>query len=145
MKNKHIFIPVLDAGEMLPFAGKREKGKKFDDFIMSLQKNFKEKMYNISSDIIKEVGYERFIFKKSGFFEIINKNPVGIIAHFNSKIRAEKFRKALIKTLRKTIGASKAAEMFIDSIYIQDEKNQPFNYHKWENIKKIRESVYTSS
>src|SRR3989344_8922737 len=101
MNIKHIFISALDISEQLPFAVKEGKNlqesmkqqdqakKELLKFISLLEKNFKEEISYLGVDVIGEKAYERFMFKGSGFFEVMVEAPVALMAHFPDKKRAE--------------------------------------------------------
>ena len=123
MKTKHIFVPALDVGELLPFAVKqtRDIRKSLEEqeksrnelvkFIDKLEKNWKENIYYMGMDIIGEKSYERFIFQKGGFFEIMVEEPIALNAHFVDQKRAEKFLKALKKTLQQILPKNNISKM----------------------------------
>lgn len=150
MKTKHIFVPALDVEEILPFAIKKTKTlkdniaeqerarKELVLFIDKLEKNYKEPIYYMGMDIIAGKSYERFIFDKGGFFEIMIETPLVMNAHFVHDKRAKTFCAALKKTLRFTIKKDTVAEMFINSIDVNSEEDQSLTYEKWERMKSIK-------
>jgi hypothetical protein len=150
MKTKHIFVPVLDVGEVLPFVIRKTKTlkdsmeeqerakKELVKFIDKLEKNFKESIYYMGMDIIAGKSYERFIFQKGGFFEIMVESPLAMNAHFVHEKRANNFSKSLKKTLRQIIPRNEIVNMFINSIEVQTEQDQGLTYEKWDKMKKIR-------
>jgi predicted metal-dependent hydrolase len=150
MKTKHIFVPVLDIEEMLPFVIKN-KGKlqekikeqetaraELTKFIDQLEKNYKESIYYMGMDIIESKTYERFIFQKGGFFEIMIEAPLSMNAHFIDEKKAKNFCSALKKTLKSVLKNKPMAKMFINSIEVQDESDQGLTYEKWDRMKSIR-------
>lgn len=150
MKVKHIFVPALDVGELLPFGIKntkkldedldfQEKSKKeLVKFINKLEKNFNEEIYYVGMDIIGEKAYERFLFEKGGFLEIMMEEPVAINAHFVSEARGKKFAESLKRTLKQILPKGEVSNMFIDNIQVQDEQDSSLSVKKWTAIKKIR-------
>jgi hypothetical protein len=151
MKTRHIFVPVLDVGEMFPFTVKKtetvaesmqeqEKAhEKLVEFIDKLEKKFGEGIYYLGFDEIGGKFYERFMFEKSGFLEIMVEAPAVINAHFVAEAKADKFCAALKDTLREILPKNKAAEMFINSITVQTEQDDSLTYRKWETMKDIRD------
>ena len=133
MKNDHVFIPILDIGNNLPFAVKETKSvreniaeqerakKELISFISKLEKNFKESLYYMGMDMIAGKGYERFMFEKGGFVEIMIESPLAFNAHFTEKIRAKKFCDALKATLKQILPESASTKVFISSINTQME------------------------
>ncbi|MFP4402953.1 MAG: hypothetical protein ACLFPJ_01210 [Candidatus Woesearchaeota archaeon] len=148
MKTKHIFVPALDVGELVPFLVKEKNNlidsikeqkrakTELEKFIEILQKNFKEKIYYIGMDI-DEKTYERFIFEKSGFLEVMIESPLALVAHFIKEKRAKNFHVALKKSLFEILPKNKISELFINSIEVQTEKEQMLTYYKWNKMKKI--------
>ena len=112
MKTQHFFVPVLDISEALPFAVKptetikknideQDRAKEeLDKFVSMLEKNLKENIFYMGFDVIGEKSYERFMFDKGGFFEVMTENPIVMNAHFVHEKRAKKFKDALKKTLQ---------------------------------------------
>lgn len=150
MNTKHIFISVLDISEQLPFVVKEGKDlqatfkeqdrakKELLKFIDLLEKNYKEEISYLGMDVIGEKSYERFMFKESGFFEVMVEAPVAMNAHFPSRKKAEKFCAALKKTLEKTLPKGPSKEMLLDSIEVQDENDESLKVEDWNKIKNIR-------
>ena len=108
---KSYTIRFNDKRSILPFAVKEElkldkKLKKtheawssLEKFMKILEKYFKEKIYSMGFDIINNKCYERFMFEKNGFLEIvIGKNPE-IEAAFSNERKIKRFKKALDKTI----------------------------------------------
>ena len=151
MKTKHIFVPALDVGELLPFAVKKTKKlvenfaeqersrKELVKFIDQLQKNFKEQIWYMGMDVIGEKSYERFMFDKGGFFEVMVENPIAMNAHFVHEKRAKKFKDALKKTLKFMLPKTSISEMFLNSIEVQDEDDAFLTVQEWNRLKKIRQ------
>src|SRR3989344_4714778 len=109
---KSYTIRFNDKRSILPFAVKEElkldkKLKKtheawssLESFMRILERHFREKIYSMGFDIINNKCYERFMFEKNGFLEIvISKNPEIEAAFLNEK-KAIKFKKALDKTIK---------------------------------------------
>lgn len=151
MNIKHIFISALDINEQLPFVVRPTKTlqenfkeqdrakKELQKFVDKLEKNFKESIFYIGMDVIGEKSYERFMFEKSGFFEIMVEAPVAMMVHFHDKKRAEKFCKALKKTLLNVLPKGPAREMFVESLEVQDEQDTSLTVDDWHKIKDIRD------
>ncbi len=150
MKTKHIFVPALDVGEILPFLVRKTKdiGKNLQEqerakkelvsFIDKLEKNLNQAVYYMGFDIIGEKAYERFIFDKGGFFEIMIESPLALNAHFVHESQAKSFLQALKKTLKSILPKNPISDMFIESIEIQDEKDESLTVAKWHELKDIR-------
>jgi len=151
MKTKHIFVASLDVGELLPFVVRKTKTlqenikeqerakKELINFIDRLEKNYKETIYYMGMDIIEAKTYERFIFEKGGFFEVIVSAPLAMNAHFVHSKKAEKFCEALKKTLNSMLKKDKITEMFVNSIQVNSEQDQSLTYEKWDRMKGIKE------
>ncbi len=150
MKEKHIFVSLLDVNETLPFATAKKKKvqksleeqdrakKELITFINTLEKKFSEPLSYIGMDVIGEKSYERFMFKGSGFFEVMVENPVAMTAHFPDRKRAVKFCKALKATLKHILPKNPETGMMIESLEVQDEKDKSLNVEDWHKIKGIR-------
>ena len=150
MKLQHFFISALDINEQLPFGLKKtktlsesmeeqDKAKKaLDDFVLKLEKNFREQIIYIGMDVIGEKSYERFMLKNSGFFEIMTESPAAMNAHFPVKPRAEKFAVALKKSFEQILPDNPAKDIFISSIEVQDENDTSLTVENWHKIKTIR-------
>lgn len=150
MKTKHIFVTALDVSELLPFCFVQTKKvkdslkeeerarKELEKFIDILEKKFKEPIWYMGADIIGEKSYERFIFEKGGFFEIMVEPPVAMNAHFVHEKRAEDFCKALKKALTDIMPKNAVSKMFVDSIEVQSEYGDSLTVDKWSKMKKIR-------
>ena len=149
MKTKHLFVAAVDVGEIIPFTIKKSKDiqdniKKSEEaraelkiFIDKLEKNFSEELYYLGFDEIAGKFYERFMFKRGGFLEIMMEAPVVINSHFISKRRAEKFCLALKKTLASILPENKISEMFINSIEVGTQNDESLTYKKWELMKEL--------
>ena len=150
MKTKHIFVPVLDVGELLPFVIKK-KGKLQENikeqerakaelikFIDKLEKNYKESIYYMGMDIIESKTYERFIFENGGFFEVMTESPLAMNAHFINEKTAKRFCSALKKTIKLILKGNPMSKMFLDSIEVQTEADQSLTYEKWDRMKSIK-------
>lgn len=150
MKTKHIFVASLDVGEILPFSAKQKKNlmesmaeqerakKELVKFIDRLEKNYGEAIYYMGMDVIEAKNYERFIFEKGGFFEVMVSTPLALNAHFVRENQAKKFCEALKKTLRSMLKKSRISEMFINSIEVASEEDQSMTYAKWGRVKEIK-------
>ena len=150
MNTKHIFISALDINEQLPFVIKTTKNlqdnfkeqdrakKELEKFVNLLEKNFKEDISYLGMDVIGEKSYERFMFKKSGFFEIMVEAPVALTAHFPQRKRAEQFCEALKLTMKKILPKGPQTDMFLDSLEVNDEQDQSLGVDDWNKIKDIR-------
>ena len=152
MRTQHFFVPILDISEALPFAVRPTKTikknmeeqerarKELDRFVTILEKNFKEKIFYMGMDVIGEKSYERFIFEKGGFFEVMVENPIAMNAHFVHKKRAKVFKNALKKTLEAIMPRNSMTKMFLDSIEVQDEGDAILTVHEWHEIQNVRKS-----
>ena len=147
---KHYFVPILDVSEELPFnislcgvARKdmicQEKGREeLNKFIKILERHFREKLVYIGMDVIGEKYYERFLFQKGGFFEVMMEAPLAMNAHFVGEIRAKKFSLALKKSLRQILPKTPVAKMFINNIKHDSDSEAILSVEKWTKIKGIR-------
>src|SRR3989338_8970578 len=134
MKTRHILVPALDVGEILPFVVKKTKSlqenikeqerakNELVKFIDLLEKNYKESIYYMGMDIIESKSYERFIFEKGGFFEIMIESPLAMNAHFVHNEKAKKFCEALKKTIKSILKKDNVTEMFVNSIEVNSEQ-----------------------
>ena len=150
MRTQHFFVPVLDVGELLPFALKTtsdiQKSLALQDgvmenlssFIDKLEKNFKEKIFYMGMDVIEAKTYERFMFEKGGFFEVMMEAPLAMNAHFIEEKRSKNFAEALKKTFKEILPQNSISDMFIDSIQHSSETDQSLTYQKWDIMKKIK-------
>ena len=150
MKTKHIFVAALDIGEILPFTVKKTKTlaesfkeqerarKELVKFIDALEKVFGERVWYMGFDVIGEKSYERFIFEKGGFFEVLVEPPVALNAHFVQGKRAKRFEKALKQAIRKITKKSALLDMFLDSIKMDTEEGEALKVKSWDDIKLIR-------
>lgn len=150
MRTKHIFVAALDVGDLLPFGVRKTNSlpesmkeqdrakKELAKFIDVLEKVQGQKIFYMGMDIIEAKTYERFIFEKNGFFEIMTESPLAMNAHFTDQKAAEKFCKALRSTLAKLLNKGPVAEMFIESINVASEQDQSLTYEKWDTMKSIR-------
>ena len=151
MNTKHIFISALDINEQLPFVvsktttlqenfKEQDRAKKeLEKLIDKLEQNFHEPIFYLGMDVIGEKAYERFMFKKSGFLEIMVEPPVAIMIHFPDRKRAEKFCAILKKTLFSILPKGPAREMFIESLEVQDEHDTSLTVDEWHKIKEMRD------
>lgn len=153
LKTKHYYVNLLDAPELLPFTIKVDKNltsnfknqdeaiKKLEKFIESLKKEFKEPIWYMGFDVIGEKFFERFIFEKGGFIEIMMEAPLAINAHFVHEKRAKQFAKALKKTLQKSLPKKPIAKMLLENIEIGSEEPDELKVKEWDKLKKIRENI----
>jgi len=151
LKVKHYYVNVLDSPEITPFTIKLEKDlsvslkkqekarKELEKFITILKKEFKEPIWYIGFDIIGEKFFERFIFENGGFLEIMMEAPLAINAHFVHEDRAEKFAKALRRTLKKILPKKPITKIFLDNVDIGSEQATELKVEEWDKLKKIRE------
>lgn len=150
MNTKHSFVTAMDIHEELPFTIRktksmvlqiREEGRaknELTSFVKKLASNFGEKIYYIGSDTIGDKPFERFMFEKAGFLEIIMHAPVVVNAHFHRHKRAIKFSNALKTTVSNALEPGRARQMFIDSIDVRDEHEIPLTISSWNKIKGMR-------
>ncbi len=148
---KHYFVPVLDVSEKVPFSinincsvKKRMENqdyakKELNNFISKLSKEFKEKIVYIGMDVIGEKYYERYLFEKGGFLEVMMEKPLAINAHFSHEARAKKFEKSIKKIFNNMLGSDPVSKMFIENIGIgTDETN--LKVSTWDKLKNIRKN-----
>lgn len=150
MKTKHIFVAAVDVGDLLPFAIKQKESLQKDikeqerareqlvRFIEILEKQYQESIFYMGMDIIEAKSYERFIFENGGFFEIMSQVPLAMNAHFVDQNSAERFCSALKQTLNSILKDDRVSKMFIDSIEVQNEKDQSLTYERWNKMKDIK-------
>jgi hypothetical protein len=153
---KHFYVTLLDLPEALPFAftpsGKIEDLAKEDKteakaerkllaFVTFLCKKFGDKFAYIGEDVIGEKFYRRFLFEKNGFLEIMTGVPAVISAHFTSKARAEKFARALEKTIEKQVSNAKAKKILLQSVEVSEDEESRLSFEKWEKMREIRASA----
>lgn len=150
MKTKHIFVPVLDVGEIVPFTLKETDSvgenmeeqentrAKLAEFIDKLELKFGEGIYYLGFDEIAGKFYERFMFENGGFFEIMIEAPLAMNAHFTDKKKADKFCRAVQGTLKIILPDSPISKMFIESISVQSQEDESLTYKKWETMKDIK-------
>ncbi len=147
MKTKHIFVPALDVGEILPFAVHRQRSLQENlkeqerakleliKFVNLLEKNYGRKVYYMGMDVIASKSYERFIFEDGGFLEIMIESPLALNAHFVHQDQARKFRRALAKTLQQGLPRGITSKLFIRSITVQKEQDESY-LEKWDKFTK---------
>ena len=152
MKTKHIFVAALDVGSLLPFTIRptktlqenlKEQQRAKDvliKFVDKLEKNYKETIYYMGMDVIEAKNYERFIFEKGGFFELMIESPLALNAHFVDFKRATRFCAALKKTLTALLNKDTVSKLFINSIEVNSEEDQSLTYERWDRIKNIEVS-----
>ena len=148
MKTKHFFVPALDIGDLLPFVVRKKKvlAQQFEEqerakselikFVVLLEKNYKHSIHYVGMDVIGEKNYERFLFANGGFLEILTESPAAINAHFVDKKTAVAFRKALVATFSKLL-TSPLANLFIDSIEVQDQNDTSLTVQEWHRMSDI--------
>ncbi|MEM4267237.1 MAG: hypothetical protein QXK37_00220 [Candidatus Woesearchaeota archaeon] len=149
MNIRHIFVPALDIGEIVPFTIRKTKSieesieeqersrQKLAEFIEKLEQKFGESIFYIGYDEIAGRFYERFMFEQGGFLEIMIEAPLALNAHFISEERAKKFCAALKETLKEMLPDSPVSNMFLDSITVQTQNDNSLTYKKWEIMKEI--------
>ncbi|MBW2971323.1 hypothetical protein KY320_04145, partial [Candidatus Woesearchaeota archaeon] len=108
-------------------------------FIELLENKYKQPVYYMGMDIIEAKTYERFIFDNGGFLEIMSEAPLALNAHFVHREQAEDFKKALVETLKEILPKTPVADMFLNSIEVNDEKDQSLTYDKWDKMKELGE------
>lgn len=128
--------------EILPFIATADfeednSTKNLFKFVDELSKYFGEEIYYIGQDTIGEKFYERFLFEKGGFLEIMTQAPVAVVAHFVNINSAKKFGIALKKAILKI--KHPASVLLADSIEVQSEDEQVLDYKTWSKLKKIRD------
>ncbi|MFH1641429.1 MAG: hypothetical protein ABIC04_00860 [Nanoarchaeota archaeon] len=144
MRLKHVFIPVLDVCNLLPFTLKATDDQQpakneLMEFVKKLENNYEETIYHIEKDIIKTENYEKFIFENGGFMEIMIEAPVVMTAHFSDMKKAKKYKNALIKTLKMIIPHNQLTTMFMNSIEIKHKSSDDLNIEKWTKIKQVEQ------
>ncbi|MBN1385678.1 hypothetical protein JW968_01745 [Candidatus Woesearchaeota archaeon] len=150
METHHIFVPLVDIEEMLPFTFRsyenleesmqeQERSRQeLMKFIGVLEQRFNKKILYLGFDEIAGRFYERFIFEEGGFFEIMIEAPVAMNAHFFQEEHAKTFAEALRQTLYETLPDTPIKEMFLQSIEVQSEDDISLTYKKWETLKSIK-------
>jgi hypothetical protein len=89
-------------------------------------------------DIIAEKSYERFIFEKGGFLEVMTESPVALNAHFVHANQAKQFAAALKKTLTSLLPSAPATQLFLDSIEVQNQDDSSLTVEGWNKMKRVR-------
>jgi hypothetical protein len=153
MKTKHLFVPLLDVGEVLPFAVRKTETlqESFTEqdrakqalvkFVDQLERKLKQKVYYMGLDVIGEKAYERFIFDKGGFLEVMVESPVALNAHFVHELQAKAFAKALKLALTGALPKSPTSQLLIDSVEVQNQDDTSLTVEKWHKLKDIREGT----
>jgi hypothetical protein len=147
-------VTLIDLPEALPFGSdtpdsadlvalatqnsESETDRALFEFVKSLERNFGEKTCFIGEDIVGEKFYKRFLFEKGGFIEIMTGVPVAISAHFTTKLRSDKFSRALSASISKLVRNPKIREVLVSTIVSDQEADLVLNFEKWEKIKRIR-------
>ena len=133
MKTKHVFVALLDVSHLLAFGLGRcadpaeslaavEKSRaELEIFMNALEKEFKEPVWYMGTDILADKMYERFMFEGGGFLEIIIERPIAISAHFIDQQRARRFAAALKRTIEKCVVNSPHRDMLISGITVEKE------------------------
>ncbi len=141
MKIKHSFVSLLDLPEVLPFTvfpGEKEpKDREIFNFVDAIAEYFGEEIYYMGNDIIEDKFYERFLFEKGGFLEVMVQAPAAIIAHFVERSRAFKFARALKRVILSIDRPE--AKLLADGIEVSSENEEVLDYHTWSKLKKVRE------
>lgn len=152
MKTKHFFVPALDIGDILPFVIQKRKSladqfaeqerakNELMKFVVLLEKNLKQGVHYVGMDVIGEKNYERFLFAKGGFLEILTDSPAVINAHFPEKKMAVSFKTALVTTLKKLL-VGPEAKLFLDSIEVQDQDDTSLTVSEWHRMKEVKENM----
>ncbi len=147
---RHYFVPALDVSEKVPFTvsltrnakkdmSSHDNAKKYlSDFVSFVEKSFGEKLIYIGMDVIGEKYYERFLFEKGGFLEIMMEAPLAINAHFSHKARAKKFETAIKKAFSKLLDKDSVSKMFIESISFSSDDEENIKVSTWGKLKNIR-------
>lgn len=150
MRTKHLFVPALDVGERLPFAVRKTETlqQSFDEqdrakrelvkFINHLERKLRQKVFYMGFDVIGEKSYERFLFDKGGFLEVMVESPVALNAHFVHDTQAKSFAKALKAALMDLMPKGPVTQLFLDSIEVQDQDDTSLTVEKWHKMKEIR-------
>ena len=150
MRTKHLFVPALDIQERLPFAIRETKDlqgsfaeqdrakQELVKFVDRLEKNLKQKVFYLGFDVIGEKSYERFLFDKGGFLEVMVESPVALNAHFVHDDQASKFAKALKVTFGQLLPKGPITQLFIDSIEVQNQDDTSLTVEKWHKMKDVR-------
>ncbi|MFH0869182.1 MAG: hypothetical protein V1839_03070 [archaeon] len=144
---KYWFVPVLDAAEIIPFAIRKSKNvresfaaqdksrEQLARFIPALEKAFGEKITNIGSDVIGEKFYERYLFDKDGFLEIMMEAPLAMNAHFSDEKCAKRFAAALKKALGTVLPKNPMSKMLVDNIQPSSTEESELKVETWDKIK----------
>lgn len=149
MRSQHVFVAALDVGGLLPFAVRSTKSiqasfteqdrakKELVRFVERLETRLKQKIFYMGFDVIGEKAYERFIFDKGGFLEVMVESPVAINAHFVHAAQAKKFALALKATLKSMLPDSPVSRLFLESIEVQDQDDSSLTVEKWVRMKDV--------
>lgn len=149
MRTQHIFVPALDVGGLLPFAVRKTESiqksfaeqdrakKELVRFIDALERRLGQKIFYMGFDVIGEKEYERFIFDKGGFLEVMTESPVAINAHFVHPAQAKEFAAALKATLKSMLPESPVSRLFLESIEVQDQDDSSLTVEKWDRMKDV--------
>ena len=149
---KHYFVPLLDVSEKIPFnvsicgVAKRDMAYQensrieLNKFVKILERALGEKLVYIGMDVIGEKYYERFLFEKGGFFEIMMESPLAMNAHFTNPRKANKFALALKKSLSRVLPKKDpVCRMLLENIKANSEDHDDaLTVNKWEKIKRVR-------
>ena len=143
MKLNHYYVNLVDLPEILPFTISEEEeevdsGKKVFKFVEELEEF--DTVHYIGQDNIEGKFYQRFLFSKGGFMEIMQKAPAAVVAHFSDEERAEEFAEKLKEAVRQ-IDDSKASELLASDIKINREEEGRISYEKWSKLNKVRDSL----
>ncbi|HSU72378.1 MAG TPA: hypothetical protein VLJ21_00835 [Candidatus Binatia bacterium] len=150
MKTMCLSVPAVDVAEVFPFAVRKTKTlqESFAEqdrakaalvtFVEKLEKQYGQTIYYMGLDVIGEKSYERFIFDKGGFLEVMTESPVALNAHFVHGPQAAKFMDALKKTLKSILPSEPRTQLLIDSIEIQTEEDASLTVEGWRKMKSIR-------
>jgi len=144
------FVPVLDAAEIIPFAIRKAKNVKesfalqdqsrdsLAKFIPALEKAFGGKIISIGSDVIGEKFYERYLFDKDGFLEIMMEAPLAMNAHFVDEKCAKRFAAALKKALSGMLPKNQMSKMLVENIQPSSAAESELKVETWDKIKGLK-------
>ncbi len=142
MQNKHSFVSFLDLTEILPFASTNDSDENMGSlfkFLDTLSHKLKEKIYYIGQDNIGERFYERFLFEKGGFIEMMTQKPVAIVAHVVEEKRARRCADVLKLAIIKI--KAPAAKIVADSVETSTERENVLDYKTWSKLRNIHEEI----
>jgi hypothetical protein len=143
-------VSYVDVNDLLTFAKKEYKSLedqiKEEKRIEEELKKFIKNVQNHSNYKIHFIGHEkrygnhlaRFLFKDSGFLEIMLEKPLAINAHFVNEDAAKKFASGLRKALDAELSDSPVKKMIIDSIKVENGfEAHPLTLSEWSKMHRI--------